>query len=322
MALDHHCSVRKREGSFVFTVFTPTYNRAHTLKRVYDSLCAQSFRDFEWLIVDDGSTDGTGELIKAWKDRSGFPMRYLRQEKQGKHAAFNRGVREAYGELFLPLDSDDGCTPDALARFKHHWDAIPAGERLKFTGVTALCMDESGKTVGGAFPADVFDSDSLEITYKFGVTGEKWGFHRTEVLREFPFPVMAGVQFCPEGIVWSTIARKYKTRFVNERLRIYYRDDRWGGQLTRAGFPGRHAVSLALWHCSVLNDHLDWFRHAPVRFLMSAIHYVRFSFHAGLDIPGQIDKLKRPLARLLYVFGLPMGWLAYKKDGGGAAGWR
>lgn len=89
-----------------FTVFTPTYNRAHTLLRVFSSLQAQTFQDFEWLIVDDGSTDGTEELIKHWGSESHFPVRYFKQENRGKHVAFNRGVREATGQFFLPLDSD------------------------------------------------------------------------------------------------------------------------------------------------------------------------------------------------------------------------
>ena len=91
----------------LFTVFTPTFNRAHTLGRVYASLRAQTYTDFEWLIVDDGSTDGTEELVRGWMAEAPFPLRYLTQVHGHKKAAFNRGVREANGELFVALDSDD-----------------------------------------------------------------------------------------------------------------------------------------------------------------------------------------------------------------------
>lgn len=206
---------------FRFTVFTPTYNRAHTLPRVYDSLHTQSYRDFEWLIVDDGSNDGTGKLVEKWIETNSFPIRYFYQTNQGKHVAFNRGVSEAEGDLFLPLDSDDICLLHTLERLHHHWESIPIQDRDKFSGVTCLCMDSCGKVIGSRFPADVIDSDPITIRTRYGVTGEKWGFIRTEVLRHFPFPVIPKERFVAEALVWNRIARKYKIRFVNEPLRIY-----------------------------------------------------------------------------------------------------
>ncbi len=98
----------------VFTVFTATFNRAHVLHRVYHSLRAQTFRDFEWLVVDDGSTDGTGALVEAWRAEADFPIRYRYQENRGKHVACNRAVAEARGRFFLTLDSDDACVPQAF----------------------------------------------------------------------------------------------------------------------------------------------------------------------------------------------------------------
>src|SRR5262249_2422136 len=100
----------------LFTVFTPTYNRAHTLHRVFDSLCAQTLRDFEWLVIDDGSSDSTRELIDNWTKSAHFTIRYIKQDHSGKHIAHNCAVREARGQFFLTLDSDDACTPQALER--------------------------------------------------------------------------------------------------------------------------------------------------------------------------------------------------------------
>ncbi len=93
----------------IFTVFTPTYNRAHTIHRAFDSLRAQTLRDFEWLVVDDGSTDNTSELIASWAKVADFPIRYFKQDHSGKHIAHNLAVREARGKFFLPLASDDAC---------------------------------------------------------------------------------------------------------------------------------------------------------------------------------------------------------------------
>ena len=194
---------------YVFTVFTPTFNRAHTLHRVYESLKAQTYRDFEWLIVDDGSTDNTRKLVEQWQQENLFPIRYLYQENSGKHIAFNRGVREAKGELFLTFDSDDSCVPQALERFKYHWDSIPEDKKEKFSAVTALCINQEGEQIGNSFPFEVTDSDSIEIRTKYGVVGEKWGFQRTEVLKMFPFPEIPGEKFITEGIVWNRLSRQY-----------------------------------------------------------------------------------------------------------------
>src|SRR5205085_1294294 len=111
-------------------------------------------------------------------------------------------------ELFLFLDSDDACVPHALERFKHHWDSIPADEKHKFSAVTALCQDKDGQLVGERFHRDILDSDSVEMYMRNRMHGEKWGFQRTDVLREFPFPATPGVKFVPESVVWLPLSRK------------------------------------------------------------------------------------------------------------------
>jgi glycosyltransferase involved in cell wall biosynthesis len=294
-----------------FTVFTPTYDRAHTLHRVYRSLFAQTFRDFEWLIVDDGSTDDTAAVVKLWQQEATFPIRYFYQQNQGKHVAFNRGVRNARGHLFLPLDSDDECTRDALERFLLNWHAIPNAQQSAFCGVTCLCVDQTGKLLGNEFPQRIMDSDSLEVAHRFKVRGEKWGFTRTEILREYPFPEPPGVKFLPEGIVWSQIARRYRTRFVNERLRVYWLDPQ--GRLSTVSNPAKHAAGLGTWHRSILNCELEWFFHAPMTFCKSAVHYLRFSMHQRIPLLKQFACI-RPLARALCAVALPFAYLQYLFD--------
>ena len=139
---------------FTFTVYTGTRNRAHTLERPYRSLQAQTFRDFEWLVVDDKSTDGTTELIEKWQAEADFPIRYIRHANRGHHGSSNVAVQQARGELFLTLDSDDGAVPEALERFKAIWDDIPADRRDRYSAVTALatgrerCPDRGPVPVG------------------------------------------------------------------------------------------------------------------------------------------------------------------------------
>lgn len=296
-------------------MFTPTYNRAHTLHRVYNSLVQQSVPCFEWLIVDDGSIDNTERLVARWASEAQFPIRYLRQDNRGKHMATNLGVREARGVFFLELDSDDACVPYALERFAFHWLAIPEADRSSFTGVTALCQDQHGRIVGDRFPSDVLDSNSLEVRYRYKVRGEKWGFQRTEVLRQFPFPLTEEPIYVPEGVVWSRIARKYRTRFVNEPLRIYWTDNDAGSErLTAKRSLGRANQGYVIWHRSVLDTETDWFRRAPKEFLRSAFHYSRFSFHSRVGVREQQRTVPNLLGKTLWLTMLPMGWGAYIAD--------
>ena len=299
-------------SEYLFTVFTPSYNRAHTLPRVYRSLQLQTCRDFEWLIVDDGSSDGTSALVKQWQRESEFPIRYIFQENQGKPAAFNRGVCEARGKLFLTFDSDDECVPTALERFKFHWESIPAAEKSRFSAVTVLCNDQHGNLVGDKFPKDVFDSDTIEVTFKYGVDGEKWGFQRTDVLKQFPFPVVPNSKFISESVVWFDLSRKYKTRYVNEALRIYHVEDGAGDHLSTlspAVLSGR-----AYLHRFVLNELIDWVFRTPKSILKSAVNFSRYSFDLHVGPFAQLRELRSPTAKLLVAASMPLGFFMSRRD--------
>ena len=206
---------------YTFTVFTPTYNREKLIHRVFESLMKQTFKDFEWLIVDDGSNDNTKEIVEKFKKEANFPIRYIYQENGGKHRAFNRGVKEAQGELFLTADSDDYFLANALETLKHYWDLIPTDEKKDFSAVTGLCVDDNGNVVGDKYPKDIFDSNSFETNFVYKIKGEKWGFQRTDVLKKFPFQEFEGEKFIAESSVWFAISKKYKTRYINKPLRIY-----------------------------------------------------------------------------------------------------
>jgi glycosyltransferase involved in cell wall biosynthesis len=297
---------------YAFTVFTPTFNRAQTLSRVYESLKAQTFRDFEWLVVDDGSTDGTSQLVQSWHAQTDFPIRYIYQQNQGKPAACNLAAREAQGEFLLTLDSDDACVPQSLERFKFHWDAIPADQKHLFSAVTVLCQDQNGGLVGTKYPRDIIDSDSIEIQFKYGVKGEKWGFQRTEVLRQFLFPTVPNAKFIAESIVWLAVARKFKTRFVNEILRIYHIDDGANDHLstlTPSAMYGRAYV-----HKYILEELTDWLFRAPGSLFKSAINFSRYSFGLGKGPLDQLREVQSLTSRCLLALSLPVGYAMSLRD--------
>ena len=318
------------KGLFLFTVFTPTYNRAHLLSRVYESLCAQSCRDFEWLIVDDGSTDDT----RAWVEQccliAPFSVRYVWQTNSHKKAALNQGVKLALGELFVVLDSDDTLLPEALASMQRLWHDIPVTQRGSFSAVTGLCVRPDGSIVGDSYPADVIDSTPMDMILRYQVKGEKFGFQRTEVMRQYPFPEdVSG--YLPESIIWWRIAKAgYKTRFVNVVLRTYYDspDSITRGDDQAVSSDASIQGLRALAH-DTLTHHLNWFWIRPMAFVLAAARHTRFSLRAkwlGSDLTkttepiGQMTvcadpyQVRRPLAVVLIVVTYPLGFALYLRD--------
>jgi glycosyltransferase involved in cell wall biosynthesis len=259
-----------------FTVFTPTFNRSEPLGRTFESLCGQTFRDFEWLIVDDGSTDDTAARVQTWQRSAPFSIRYFHQRNGGKHRAHNLAIAHAEGELLAVLDSDDTLAPHAVERLIFHWCSIPETDRDRFSGVTCLCIDERGELVGHTFPSPVLDCRHYELETVYGVTGEKWGCHRTAVLRQFEFPEIPGETHCPEGLIWNRIANRYLVRHVNEALRVYHTDSSGLiSNLVRVLSQSPEGARRFYQECLRLDAPLPWK-------LRCATNYVRYSLHAGM----------------------------------------
>jgi glycosyltransferase involved in cell wall biosynthesis len=208
----------KPEEYMRFTIITPTCNRAHTLNRVYESLTQQTYTDFEWLIIDDGSSDGTANLVSHFKESASFPIRYDWKPNGGRHTALNLGVQLAKGEFVMILDSDDRCIPHALECFDHHWKQIPNPD--VFSTLVCLCMTPDGKIIGDLFRSDVIDGLTFAEQLHIRGNSNRSGINRTKVLREFPFP--EGERCVPDSLIWNRMAKQYAARFVNEALYIYY----------------------------------------------------------------------------------------------------
>lgn len=296
-----------------FTVFTPTYNRAHTLHRVFGSLQAQTCRDFEWLVIDDGSTDGTADLMARYQARAGFPVRYLQEPHRGAHHAHNLSLRESRGKLWIKLDSDDSCSPDALEQLRHHWLGIPQEQRAGFSGVTGLCQDQNGALVGTRFPSDPLDCTTAELEYFHKVRGEKWGCLRLDVLRQFPYPADVPGHFIPESYIWCQVSRRYKTRHINSVLRTYWTDA--PSLVHGRADPRTNAAGHRLMFQMVLDLESMWFFAAPLRLLRAAMQYSRFAWLSGhSSMSGQYHSLRSTGGRLLWLVTLPLGMLLFQRD--------
>lgn len=212
------------------TVFTPTYNRAYIIEQLYRSLRRQTCRDFEWLVVDDGSTDNTKELIeKLQKEDNPFSIRYYYQENGGKHRAINRGLELARGELFFTVDSDDYLTDDAIEKVIG-WEASLPKEKC-FCGVAGNLGITQTQTPNHIFEAEYLDASLLSRYDK--IDGERAVVFYTAIHRKYPYPVFDNEKFMTEAVAWNRMAHDgYKMRFYNDIIWIYeYRQD----GLTKAG---------------------------------------------------------------------------------------
>lgn len=291
------------------SVLTPTRNRAYILPRLYESLATQTYRNFEWLVLDDGSTDGTAELVGTWMSQGRLTIRYFRQEHRGKHVALNRGIREARGEFFMIVDSDDVLLPHALEFLVSTWFSIPEDERAGFCGVAALCADPEGRIVGTPFPSDVLDSDYIEIRTRYGVQGDKAEMYITPIVRTFPlYPEFDGETFVLEALLWHRIAAaSYKMRFCNEVVRmVEYLPD----GLTAQG--ARKTVRSPKGACLYFQEFIQIPRRHPLRIaLYHYANYFRFCLHSKRSIKEIVRGAPSVFLLSLASFA---GFMAYLRD--------
>ena len=202
----------------MITIFTPTYNRSHTIVRTYESLEKQTCKDFEWVVVDDGSSDDTIKVLLELKKKANFIMTIHQQENAGKHVAINMGVQLSHGELFFIVDSDDWLQPDAIAIIQKLARDLPKHE--KYAGIAGVRVNPAGKLIGTSFDTDYIDCTAFERT-KYNINGDKAEVYFTDVLRRFPFPAFAGEKFLTESVVWFRIAHEgYKIRWTNKAFYV------------------------------------------------------------------------------------------------------
>lgn len=302
------------------TVFTPAYNRAHTLHRVYESLKKQSFKDFEWIIVDDGSSDNTKQIVDEWTAAENFfSIIYHYQKNQGKHIATNYAVSIAKGEFFVTLDSDDGCKETALDVLLETWDSIPEKNRHLYKGVACRCssLDRPDDILGTLIPYNergegYLDSNDNDIRLKYKVKGELWGMTRTAVLRDNPYPTESGLHFYPENVYWGRIGDKYVTRYINTPLRLYYL-----GSADQATSKGKINYNEFYYQriyfiSDLINE--GYFKYSPTTFVKQAIGLIRDGLLSGRTYREIFNNATSVLGKALLVIATPAGTILYIRN--------
>ncbi|WP_074406525.1 glycosyltransferase family 2 protein [Aquimarina megaterium] len=197
------------------TVFTPTYNRAYCLHKCYESLIKQSNQDFVWLIIDDGSSDDTKELVASWINENKIDIQYHYQKNLGMHGGHNAAYRLIETTLNVCIDSDDFVGEEAIQKILDSWEVIK--DKPEYAGLVGLDADESGTIIGTKIPEGVKETTLYELYNTHKVLGDKKLVYRTEVVKKYPpYPIFEGERFVPLGYLYQLIDQDYKLLPVNE----------------------------------------------------------------------------------------------------------
>lgn len=282
------------------TVFTPTFNRGDLLVNLYNSLKNQSCKDFEWIIVDDESTDNTCDVINGFlKEKNEFEIISLKQAHGGKHRAINLGVKNANYEWFFIVDSDDTLTDDAIEWIISH--IKEADENSELCGISGTRVLKSGKRIDGELLLD--DNQYADLysyeSYKINAAGDMAEVWKTKLLKKYRFPDYKGEYMCPEGLVWNTMAVEgYKVRYFNKPIYVF---EYLEGGLTRTSGLDRIYDNFN-YFCDIYRFIMKYYR--PEIRIANFWNYVRVAHRKKIkfkDMGGLIGLEKEEFLRMYFV---------------------
>ena len=287
------------------TVFTPSFNRAHTLPRLYDSLREQTCKEFIWLVIDDGSEDNTRELVSSWmENEEEFEIRYYFKENGGMHTAHNAAYELIDTELNTCIDSDDMMPFNAVELILEKWKDV--GDK-GFAGIIGLDSDLDGKIIGKGFSEDLFET-TLCGYYAAGGQGDKKLVYRTDVINQYPpYPVFEGEKYVALGCKYRLVDQDYKLAVLNEILvNVDYQPD--GSSATMLKQYLNNPKGFAYWRTICMK-----YPESAKRLPIDCMHYVSSSL-----ISGNRNYIKESPRKLMTLVMIPAGhlltWYIKKKN--------
>ncbi|RIX52635.1 glycosyltransferase family 2 protein [Paenibacillus nanensis] len=282
------------------TVFTPTYNRAYCLGRLYESLKRQTSKDFEWLIIDDGSSDDTADLVRLWQSEQAVPIRYIYQDNQGMHGAHNTAYEHIETELNVCIDSDDYMPDRAVEIITSFWQN---NRRDDVSGFVALDAYTDGRIIGTALPEGLESSTLFELYNRYGVKGDKKLVYRSALTKQFPYPIFQDERYVGLAYKYFKLDERYPLLLLNEVLcHVEYMED--GSSRNMLKQYVRNPRGFAFYRLALMKSPL-----ASASFkLRQAIHYVSSCLLARnkrwlTESPAKgITLLAAPAGLLLYLY--------------------
>ncbi len=205
------------------SILTPVYNRRELLLRTMESVKKQTNKTFEYIIINDGSTENLDDIVCSFMDNTDFPVLYIKKSNGGVHTARNVGIEYAKGEFTIFLDSDDEMMPQAIERFLSVWNEIPLENRHKYREVTCRCVNQNGIPVSLPYPENI-NSLPWKKAYKINaeIGGEHWALLKTDIMKAHPWPEVEGLKIIAESLIWDQLKEDYYSWYTNDILRIYH----------------------------------------------------------------------------------------------------
>lgn len=287
------------------TVFTPTFNRAHILPKLYNSLLKQTNQNFEWLIVDDGSTDNSKTIIDEWIKQNRIVIKYFYQKNSGKMMAHNLGVLKSEEELFMCVDSDDYLFDEnVINKIITKWESVDNKEKETLSGIVAqkLIVNKGNKNI--AIPNIYADTlSNLYSKYKFD--GETALIFRTKILKKHLFPHIEGEKFITENYIYEQIDQQYKF--------LYYPTNCFTGEYMADGYTVN-------WIKTVIKNPKGWklyylqhmkYCNSTKDLIKTVYHYISISF---IDKENILNIISNSNNKILTLLLLPIGWIKSHKD--------
>ena len=286
------------------TVFTPTYNRVDLLGVLYVSLKNQSYKNFEWVIVDDGSTDTTEAFVKKIKEENNLDIIYKKQENQGKHIAINKGVSIANGECFFIVDSDDRLPKRSLEIISKKFNKIRHNKAV--AGVVGLRCYFDGNVIGTKMPEDELLCTALEYRYTYNIVGDRAEAIKTSVLKEYPFPKFGEEKFLSESIVWNKISLKYNLLFFSENV--------YECEYLESGLTSNSIRLRRLYPKGAMHLYAELGNIKVVSFKIRSKAYVNFWRFYFCDLLNAYENLQILNKKFIVFLYFPLGFLFFLKD--------
>ena len=289
------------------TVVTPTYNRANCLPNVYRCLLNQTFKEFEWLIIDDGSTDETEKIVSKMILENKIPIVYKKKKNGGKHTALNYCYQFVETDYLVILDSDDELLPNALQDFHDTWEQIEDKDR--YWCISARCIDsQTNKFVGNPYCNNINALSGYKKRRAIArAYGEKCTFRKTNVLAANPFPIFETTKFVSEDMIWSKIHKQYDQYCINNVVRIYHTEMSDGLSKGNMHSTQRHYTYYYLSRYIVNEDF------SRVLYQPSAFWYVLHLSRCAMEIKLPYNKVMVDVngvwKKILVTLGYPFSWV-------------
>lgn len=268
------------------TIFTPTYNRGELLKILYDSLVRQTIKDFEWVIVDDGSSDNTKEIVEEFIAEKKLDITYIYKKNEGKHIAINTGLDIAKGEAFFIVDSDDYLCENALELVMENWKEIK--DDSSFVGVAGLRGYSEDTVIGSEVNDTIINATSIDYRYIYKITGDRAEVFKTDILKRYKFPKIEGSNFITECVIWNKLSEDgFKLRWFNKIIYVTkYREDGLTNNMRN--------IALKNWRGTVYsNNELLGYSKIPLKYKVRiGMDYYHYGLYGKIKLTKLIKECK------------------------------